>query len=160
MIFNLFSRQWFLYFRIFHEKLIFWRRQALSREGGLGLGEVRGSGSYTESSCKTNGLMPCWCLCWHFSFPHSFLCPILSLQVKLTFKSESPELTAWSQAGLMCNQPHLWNHWGSFWLTTILPWICPRHSGYWLFWTSPLIIWTCDEFLNKGGSHRTKKYFL
>lgn len=28
----------------------------------------------------------------------------LSLQVKLTFESESPELTAWSQAGLTCIQ--------------------------------------------------------
>lgn len=160
MIFNLFSRQWFLYFRIFHEKLIFWRRQALSREGGLGLGR---SGAQEVILKAVTGQMASRPVDVFAGISLSlvlFCVLFLSLQVKLTFKSESPELTAWSQAGLTCNQPHLWNHWGSFWLGTILPWICPWHSGYWLFWTSPLIIWTCDEFLNKGGSHLTEKYLL
>lgn len=103
--FNLLSRQWLLYFRIFHEKLIFWRRQALSREEAWGWGRGWGSGSYSESSYKTDGLTPCWCsMCWYFSFPVFFCVLFLSLQVKLTFESESPELTDWSQAGLTCIQ--------------------------------------------------------
>lgn len=40
----------------------------------------------------------------------------LSLQVKLTFESESPELTDWITGRAHVYPADLWNHWGSFWL--------------------------------------------